>query len=1450
MLPLLVLTSCYHADKRGGECALADSLNTVSAEMLYKDVAASLEAARAAMSHAQGCPVRTAEALNNEAACHLLRMDFEEAERLYGLAERASVSEIERLTADVGRMKICQSTAQNKRFYDFRGSAARRMERIGEEIGLVDDERQMDRLRRAVTESHLVTALYYKCLQQRDASAEAIGSLPTDMLQADSAQWLKYEYLLGAGEMVEAQTAEEGTTQEFDHLMNCLVSSRSGGYVHLESYAELALAEMLMTDSKRTTLLKERGGILRMLNPRSLPGDSVATALVGDALALAERQGDLYQISEAHRVKSIYLNNIGLHEEALSELKEALECVNRHHSRMYGEADSTRLLTAFREDDGVYPELNWITDEDILTVPEWILHLREQLSMTYSAMGMKGESDYNRNIYLDLLDYTRQDKQLESRYQTLENEARQLNVVLTLVIAGLLLLLTLMVVMGRRWQRRNEAHMAMLRRMLKLCRSVTAALPAQANETADVVDAVSGVLGREFASLFGAEDVRVTVDGDDEAAEADGRHLLKLPLISLDKDTAAGQLVMKVPRPLVKDEMDMLRLIVPYLAWTLENGLNLVSLDDRRRMLEKEEYVHSLHLAEGKRQNTVKRACLAIVAGMMPYIDRVANEVEKLVTASLSADVKREKLTYISELAAKINEQNDILTLWIKMKQGALNLNIETFRLDELLRIVARGSRSFELKRQTLKVSESGAVVKGDKALTLFMINTLAENARKYTGEGGEIDVYATETEQFVEVSVNDNGPGLSEDDTRRILGEKVYSSASIGLDTAADKEELLRQKGSGFGLMNCKGIIEKYRKTSAAFSVCHFGIESVLGRGSRFFFRLPKGTLRKVMQVVLLPLLLMAASCNRPETVVADKVEGLPADSLLERANYYANMVYYCNVDGYCEDALIYADSVLLCMNEHYVKSTGKDAPLLFIDGRDGPPAEQEWLEGEFDTDYYILLDVRNEAAVAALVLGDFEAYEYNNAAYSALYRLISRDRSLETYCEQMQRAATGKMVGVGIFCLLLAVSLLLWYVLYYRHRLLYRYNVEQLLYINRAVLSAASNPDTGAEEVPRQLVEGLFREINELVAISSLALAVYDEEAERLQCACSDEGEASDELTARLQQALGKRSSCWAKEAGDWSFIPLWAETGGESRPAGVLALRVEQANPNEEDLVLLEMAASYLAVVLYNTVVRVRRKWSDIELAEDEARRAAHEESGLHVQNMVLDNCLSTIKHETVYYPNRIKHIVDRLACDGGAEEEDERRQIETVRELVGYYRDVFKILSGCAARQLEDVTFRRGTVDAREMAAEAAAYMKRAARKARIDIDLTVEVEEGLTMTADRVLVALLLHSLADAALRLTDPGAIRLEARADGRFVRFDFTDSRGSFSQKELDLLFSPDPSNMRVDGAGGLVGAEYLICKQIVRDHDEFAGRRGCRINAERAEGGGCKVWFTLPAR
>ena len=107
---------------------------------------------------------------------------------------------------------------------------------------------------------------------------------------------------------------------------------------------------------------------------------------------------------------------------------------------------------------------------------------------------------------------------------------------------------------------------------------------------------------------------------------------------------------------------------------------------------------------------------------------------------------------------------------------------------------------------------------------------------------------------------------------------------------------------------------------------------------------------------------------------------------------------------------------------------------------------------------------------------------------------------------------------------------------------------------------------------------------------------------------------------------------------------------------------------------------------------------------------------------------------------------------------------------------------------------------------------------------------------------------LLENLIDEALSVPVAGKIRLTCAVEDDFVRFLFTDMRREKTREELNQLFYPNLACMTAGEKGKLCGTEYLLCKQIIRDHDEFAGRRGCRINAEPAEKGGFAVYFTLP--
>ena len=1358
-----------------------------------------------------------------------MAMDFDRAEALHKEVYKLTKNELELLIADIGLMKICQRTAMNKEFYDYRNSALKRMKRIREESDLFADRHEALRLDYAFTEFFIVSSIYYYYLQQRQEAITSLNRIPEDEALTDTNQLLYYHYIKGSASLVEATKPEDRKMREFDQLYITWRTAVQTNHPYFEGNGLQGLANLMVSPNNFELFRTRRGYALDQFG---FPVDSLLPLRMAQrALEKFREYNDLYQIAGAYVSIGKYMNEHGRYTEALDTLAKALDCVNQHHMLYYHHAaDTLDKLHVFVEGDTTYTGVPWIMQEDVRTVPEWISRIREQLSVSYAGLGMKYASDYNRNIYLDILNYTRQDKELESRYLSLEADSRQMTLVLSLVIVGLVLVVILWWFFNKRSKIRNQVDVERLQRILTLCRDITSSIPMNVPLIQQGID-----------QLFGKGRLQLEIPEEGKAA--------LVPLHRLNRDEKA-----------------LVHVLEPYIVWAADNEQMVEALSDERMQLEKQRYVYEQHIAGNKRQNLIKKACLAIVNGINPYIDRILNEVHKLTERGYidNAKIKKEKYQYIDELVTTINEYNDILALWIKMKQGTLSLNIETFSLNELFELLGKGRRAFEMKNQKLEIEPTTVMVKADRALTLFMINTLAENARKYTPEGGTIKVYARTTEDaYVEISVEDNGRGISEEDVAYIIGEKVYDSRVIGMKNAADPEVLKENKGSGFGLMNCKGIIEKYKKTNDLFRGCVFDVESELGKGSRFYFRLPSGV-RKAMGVLLLCLLLplgMVSCLHDPIPPMLQDGDSIVVvtdsayEDLLDVASDYANAAYFANVDENYELALQYIDSAMLFLNEHYEKYARPDRPHRYMKlVGEGTPAEISWWNELFDSDYHVILDIRNEASVAFLALKQLDAYSYNNSAFTDLYKLQGEDQTLEAYCRQLERSNTNKTVGIILCFVLLIVSLVGYYFLYMRKRLQNRLNLEQVLEINQKVFAASlvrpqeqenaealQREESMLKEIPQRIVDEAFGSVNELLTIDRMGIAVYNETTHRLEYA-SRPGQEMPEMVEQCFSS-GKYLSEQHLQA-----IPLMVEAGSEHQCVGVLYLERREGTEQETDRLLFELVARYVAIVVFNAVVKLATKYRDIESAHEETRRASWEDSMLHVQNMVLDNCLSTIKHETIYYPNKIKQIVGRLNTQKLSETE-EREAVETMTELIEYYKGIFTILSSCASRQLEEVTFRRTVIPVQELLDAAGKYFKKLMKNRPERIELEIESMEAKVI-GDVNQLRFLLENLIDEALTVREDGVIRLQARKDNEYIRFLFTDTRREKSVEELNQLFYPNLARMTSGEKGELRGTEYLVCKQIIRDHDEFAGRRGCRINAEPAEGGGFTVYFTIPRR
>jgi hypothetical protein len=73
---------------------------------------------------------------------------------------------------------------------------------------------------------------------------------------------------------------------------------------------------------------------------------------------------------------------------------------------------------------------------------------------------------------------------------------------------------------------------------------------------------------------------------------------------------------------------------------------------------------------------------------------------------------------------------------------------------------------------------------------------------------------------------------------------------------------------------------------------------------------------------------------------------------------------------------------------------------------------------------------------------------------------------------------------------------------------------------------------------------------------------------------------------------------------------------------------------------------------------------------ELASDELSRIKYDSDRLYVANSILDNCFSSLKHETMYYPSRILNL-----CES---EDKNAENIGEINDLIGYYKDLYSVL----------------------------------------------------------------------------------------------------------------------------------------------------------------------------
>jgi signal transduction histidine kinase len=161
-----------------------------------------------------------------------------------------------------------------------------------------------------------------------------------------------------------------------------------------------------------------------------------------------------------------------------------------------------------------------------------------------------------------------------------------------------------------------------------------------------------------------------------------------------------------------------------------------------------------------------------------------------------------------------------------KLDLGKMKFDNDEFEIDKLIKNVINDFKfTVEAKKIQLVTSmKEKLILKSDRQRIGQVLSNLLYNAVDFIPEEkGVIELRVEEKADKVIFSVKDNGPGIPDDEQKNIF-VKFFQ-----VDTSVTR----KHGGTGIGLSVCQGIVENLGG--------RIWVESELGKGSTFYFSIPK---------------------------------------------------------------------------------------------------------------------------------------------------------------------------------------------------------------------------------------------------------------------------------------------------------------------------------------------------------------------------------------------------------------------------------------------------------------------------------------------------------------------------------------------------------------------------------------------------------------------------------
>lgn len=239
---------------------------------------------------------------------------------------------------------------------------------------------------------------------------------------------------------------------------------------------------------------------------------------------------------------------------------------------------------------------------------------------------------------------------------------------------------------------------------------------------------------------------------------------------------------------------------------SFETSILLSVLGECALALENQKNVEEKEAAAVLAKNEQLRANLlrSISHDLRTPLTSISGNASNLLSNGALFDTKTKEQMYADiydDAMWLINLVENLLSV-SRLEQGRMNLHLTTELIDEVvaeaLRHVNRKSAEYHFHVQS---SDDYLLAQMDAKLIVQVLINIIDNAMKYTPPGSDIYIGWKQEGRFIDISVADNGPGIS-DQAKPHIFDMFYSASNQIADS---------RRSMGLGLALCKSIVNAH---------------------------------------------------------------------------------------------------------------------------------------------------------------------------------------------------------------------------------------------------------------------------------------------------------------------------------------------------------------------------------------------------------------------------------------------------------------------------------------------------------------------------------------------------------------------------------------------------------------------------------------------------------------